>query len=308
MFAFALKIALFWALFPLATLKNGLSRWGYALDSDAGRVRRLFNLLCGVGMGFAALRYSKEVHGPRSFSEWGSDFMDTALSSEAFTAHLEAYGEFWGWFVERAFRAIERAVSIVDALLTHPVTILGIDLSLISATAYALLIPFAVFVLWTEARVMVARIHIRIHNRKYGRYGREIRRLSALIPEGADMDTHIDILDQCRVKRPQWPEYVSDVYGFISGNALGFDLRNHKWRVRLPMWMQHWDLFQYKIGDVFFYIDGIVTPAVSAPFLILLLGPILLTIGYWALAAFLLILGFLPFAFLHANGVRMRMH
>jgi hypothetical protein len=325
MLAYALKSLFFLAVFPVALLRAGLNRWGFSLLGSESRPKMIFNILCGVGA-WAAAAHFLNTRIPIGGGPWRSasddDFMTQALSANGFAQPFADYANFWPWFVHQAqletrglymtfWRSIEPHVLMI---FEEVFVIAGHSINGIMIAGAILAAPLLIWIISTEIPMMQYRIKLRRYYRQHKPWKREFDRIRASIPEGTDDLDRLALLDQNPHPRPEFPKFPPyGTSGFVTGGPSGFfdrpNLRRKLRRLWSKLsWLRNFELFQYALGDAFLWVMGIAVPVISAVYLVTFLIPLVLTIGAWLLVILMLLIGFIPFAFLLQNGVRVRMH
>lgn len=312
-YKFIFSTVLSWIFFPIGLFKSGLSLWGYNQHPEAGRLTRLFNLGLGIFAGWLSLAFlaHKEASDYSYRSRNSEEYLDRVFSAEGWQTPIENYTEFYPWLLEQAVFRGYTAWQDATHLATQSIEIFGYTLSYWHIPALVVLAPFALFALVTEIHVNFVRIKLMFWRAKHKRYNK-LRKAIRAEYEGDLLELPPEKFREYMDRLPEEPKMpnVDKAYGFITNWALDWKMRKYEWHLfrRTPYWMRDFVSFQYKVGDSIYFLEGMITPMVTAVFSILLFFPLLAVVGLWFLAAIMLLLGFAPFAMLYNNGYRVRMH
>jgi hypothetical protein len=285
-----------------------------------------FNVACGLIMTWIAIAYAEGAFDGNRFTlpieRTSNNFLDRASDPEAISGPIERYVEFWPWLLSQAqdlwyvnAPALSEAAGSAFQLFNMPIrTIVGLTITAGWAAVLIVATPPIIWIAATEISVLRWRIRYRIFYSRFERWSKEHNRLLATVPEDATPEAKIAIINRNTCKTPHFPKDPGlRVCGALTGGCHSFGLKNSRIGRRISRvyrytrWLNDFEAFQYKLGDIFLSIMGILVPAIAGPYIAILFAPLLLTIGVWLLVVIFLLIGFIPFAFLHANGVRIRM-
>lgn len=307
---FVFKAILSWIFFPIGLFKSGLGWWGYTQHPEASRLTRFVNLMIGAGAVWFCFYYLDAKRSPyaQTYEQRGEDYFDRVFSAEGWQQPIDNFMEFYPWLREQLPNWGSVAWHYATLPIATPLDGYGLTVNALIILAALLLAPVVAVIFYTElnaARVRVALFFWGIRHRRWSRFRQKLR---AEYPD--EMPIGSDDFRGYMDRLPSQPEMPSTdgAYGALTGHVLDWRLRHRRFRLSLPRWMCSWELFQYKVGDTIIFLEGIITPAVTAVFSVLLFFPLLAVVGLWFLTAILLLLGFAPFAMLYNQGYRMRMH
>ena len=294
MFSLFFSLVMSWILFPIGLFKSGLSFKGYAIDQDASTFRRIVNLGIGIFTGYLALSYLSDIQG------YGKSayhrFSDLDMSKLTLTDPFEEYIGFFPWLGHQIMAAWKDLTSVVDAIGLSDVSILGATFSAGTLSLAALIgLPLLV-VLLLEMRIYRHRRRHRMYDGRMLRYMRAYDKIRKSYPRTLTDDQETEISEKASktVTHIKDPGEWRDKFAPITGNGMF---------ARSPFRDMDEKLFYG-----FLFVEGLLTPAITAAYAIIFFIPTLLIIGIWLLAIVTLLIAFMPFAWLYGNGMRVRMH
>lgn len=258
-----------WIFFPTGLFRQGLSWKGYSQDEFAPTWQKVMNLCVGIVTAFACIAYLNTRRGEK-LSPYGK-LVDGNLENISVFDPIKSYLDFYTWLMP---------ASIPDFLLS-----VGLLLS----------IP-ALIILFFESRIKRQRDRHHAYEQlaftQIFMRDKLVKKLSSEpTPEQeAKIDKKV-AKATAHIKDPgPWKKRFAPLTGphRMATNKLRY-------------------MVEGPIG-VFLFIEGIITPAVTAAYTILFYIPTLLIVGMWLLLVVSFIIAIMPLAWLYGNGFRMRLH
>jgi uncharacterized membrane protein len=295
MFSIILRIVLSWILFPIGLFKSGLSLRGYALIDDIPTWKSMLNLGLGLLTAYISLSYVSEVqgYGKNAFSR----FSELDLSKMSLTDPFVEYVEFFPWVVKKASLN-------VDALMYYmglaDMTLMGVAMTpglLLLTVLGSIVSTILLVILFFEIRIRRQRKRHQRFERRMIPYAKKFRELSAKYPGELTDEQEVEIAKLCsaHIAHIKDPGPWKKMYGPITGNY------------QHPSKIYGWQVDDF-LFNAFFFIEGLITPVITAAYAVIFFIPTLLIIGIWLFAIVALLVAFMPFAWLYGNGMRVRLH
>lgn len=258
-----------WIFFPTGLFREGLSWKGYSQDEHAPTWQKAMNLGAGIATAVACIAYLNSRQGEK-LSPYGK-LVDGNLENISVFDPIKSYLDFYTWLMPAS---IPEFLFSVGLLLCIPVLI----------------------ILFFEIRIKHQRDRHHAYEQlpftRISLHGKLMQKLSSdPTPEQEAKIGRKVNKATAHIKDPgPWKKRFAPITGpyRMGTNRL-------RYMVDGPV-------------DVFVFIEGLITPAVTAAYSILFYIPTLLIVGLWLLLVVSFIIAIMPLAWLYGNGFRMRLH